>query len=214
MEESASGIILRVRPLTETSLIIHWLTPGIGRVATVAKGARRPKSPFAGKLDLFYEAQFSFYRSRRSELHTLREVVLTDAHGGLRRHIEAVAQAAYFAVLIEAGTETETPVPDLFHLLGRFVGMLEKDPKNPLLFFAFEWQVLKLLGFEPKLETIRLSSAGRAVLQSVTGQTRIEEIGQEPGLKEVNQLLQRAIGRSFERVPPQRLEAARLLGLL
>src|SRR5207302_4043038 len=80
MIESATGLILRTRPLTETSLIIHWLTPDLGRIATVAKGARRPKSPFRGKLDLFYLADFSFSRSRRSELHNLREVNLRELH--------------------------------------------------------------------------------------------------------------------------------------
>ena len=69
MIETATGIILRTRPLTETSLIVHWLTPDFGRLATVAKGARRPKSPFAGQLDLFYAADFSFSRSRSSDLH-------------------------------------------------------------------------------------------------------------------------------------------------
>ncbi|MAE31407.1 MAG: hypothetical protein CMO43_07430 [Verrucomicrobiales bacterium] len=44
----------------------------------LAKGARRAKSPFRGKLDLFHLAEFSFRRSRRSELHTLCEVVLTE----------------------------------------------------------------------------------------------------------------------------------------
>ena len=76
MDERTIGLILRIRPLTETSLIVQWLTPDLGRVSTVAKGARRPKSPFRGKLDLFYAADFSFQRSRRSELHNLREVVL------------------------------------------------------------------------------------------------------------------------------------------
>src|SRR6185312_16938283 len=73
MDERATGIILRTRLLTDTSLIVHWLTPDCGRIATAAKGARRPKSPFRGKLDLFFEADFSFARSRRSELHILRE---------------------------------------------------------------------------------------------------------------------------------------------
>ncbi|MCX6892658.1 MAG: recombination protein O N-terminal domain-containing protein, partial [Verrucomicrobia bacterium] len=58
MIETATGVVLRTRRLTETSLIIHWLTPGLGRLATVAKGALRPKSPFRGKLDLFYRADF------------------------------------------------------------------------------------------------------------------------------------------------------------
>src|SRR5258706_432091 len=56
MDERAQGIALRVYPLTETSLIIRWLTREIGRISTVAKGARRAKSPFRGKLDLFDRA--------------------------------------------------------------------------------------------------------------------------------------------------------------
>ena len=87
MSESASGIILRTRLLTETSLIVHWLTAKSGRIATVAKGARRAKSPFLGKLDLFYEADFSFGRSRRSDLHILREVILRETHGAIRTDI-------------------------------------------------------------------------------------------------------------------------------
>ena len=94
MTESASGIILRTRPLTETSLIVHWLTPELGRVATVAKGARRPKSPFAGKLDLFYSADFSFTRSRRSELHTLREAGLLALSARCERAAGRVTAAA------------------------------------------------------------------------------------------------------------------------
>ncbi|MGI8966741.1 MAG: DNA repair protein RecO, partial [Limisphaerales bacterium] len=50
-DERARGLIIRVRPLTETSFIICWLTPNFGRISTVAKGARRSKSPFRGKLD-------------------------------------------------------------------------------------------------------------------------------------------------------------------
>ena len=42
MIETATGLVLRARPLTETSLIIHWLTPDLGRLATVAKGGAAP----------------------------------------------------------------------------------------------------------------------------------------------------------------------------
>ena len=103
MTESTHGLILRTRPLTETSLIIHWLTPDLGRLATVAKGARRPKSPFAGKLDLFYAADFSFSRSRRSELHFLREVSLRETHGAIREDLLKLQQAGYAAALHRTG---------------------------------------------------------------------------------------------------------------
>src|SRR6516225_8802932 len=74
MIERATGLVLRARPLTETSLIVNWLTSNLGRLATVAKGARGPKSPFRGKLDLFYLADFTFTRGRTTDLHKLREV--------------------------------------------------------------------------------------------------------------------------------------------
>src|ERR1051325_2878610 len=111
MTESATGLILRTRPLTETSLIVSWLTPDCGRIATVAKGARRPKSPVRGKLDLFYLADFSFQRSRRSELHTLREIVLRETNSALRKELAYLQQASYCAALIEQSTETGTPLP-------------------------------------------------------------------------------------------------------
>jgi len=48
----------------------------IGCVQTIAKGARRPKSPFAGKLDLFFEGEISIGAESQTDLHTLAEVVL------------------------------------------------------------------------------------------------------------------------------------------
>src|SRR5262249_41455054 len=117
MDEKSPGLILRIRPLTETSLIVHWLTPEAGRIATVAKGARRPKSPFRGKLDLFHLADFSFVRSRRSELHQLREVSLRDTHRALREDLHLLRQAAYCALLVEQATETGTPLPGIYQLM-------------------------------------------------------------------------------------------------
>src|SRR6516225_4205420 len=142
MIENATGLVLRTRPLTETSLIVQWLTPDLGRLATVAKGARRPKSPFRGKLDLFYLADFSFARSRRSELHTLREVSLRETHSALRQDLVYLRQASYCAALVEQTTEMDTPLPGVFELL---LGLLEHLPQQnaqPQSLLAFELKLL------------------------------------------------------------------------
>ena len=149
MIESVSGLILRTRPLTETSLIVNWLTPDVGRISTVAKGARRPKSSFAGKLDLFYEADFSYQRSRRSDLHTLREVRLLETHHALRHELSYLQQAAYCSRLIEQATETETPLPALYDLLAALLAHLPKQPAQPQTLFAFEIRLLHELGLAP-----------------------------------------------------------------
>lgn len=163
MTESATGIILRTRPLTETSLIVNWLTPDLGRIGTVAKGARRPKSAFAGKLDLFYAADFSFQRSRRSELHTLREVKLCETHPALRHELGYLRQAAYCAKLIEQATETETPLPAVYELLRALLAHLPKQVPQPQTLFAFEIKLLHELGLAPDLARGQLTPGARRI---------------------------------------------------
>jgi len=162
--ERATGVVLRTRPLTDTSLIVHWLTGSLGRLATVAKGARRDRSPFRGQLDLFYLADLSFARSRRSELHILREVKLLETHPGLRRDLTHLRQASYCALLIEQTTETEAPLGGLF---GQFTGLLaalSKQPAQPQTIFAFEMKLLGVLGLKPNLAETKLSAGARQIL--------------------------------------------------
>jgi DNA repair protein RecO (recombination protein O) len=151
MDERATGIILRTRLLTDTSLIVHWLTPDFGRIATAAKGARRPKSPFRGKLDLFFEADFSFARSRHSELHILREVVLRDTHKALRQNLDYLQQASYCAALIEQTTETDTPLRGIFELTRDLLAHLPGQAPQPRIVLAFELKLLSELGLRPDL---------------------------------------------------------------
>jgi DNA repair protein RecO (recombination protein O) len=158
MTESAAGIILRTQSLTETSLIISWLTPNFGRIATVAKGARRPKSSFLGKLDLFYEADFTFSRSRRSDLHTLREVSLRQTNGALREDIIKLRQAAYGAAFIVQTTESETPLPGVFDLFQKFLECLCSRQPSPQLIFVLELKMLRELGLEPDWPKSSLSA--------------------------------------------------------
>jgi DNA repair protein RecO (recombination protein O) len=167
MIESATGIILRTRPLTETSLIVHWLTPNFGRMATVAKGARRLKSPFLGKLDLFYLADFSFSRSRRSDLHILREAGLRETHGPLRQNLAGLRQATYAAAFIEQATETETPLPAVFEMMRGFLDCLCRQPPVPQAVFAFELKLLRELGLNPDLEKTGLTAGTRQIVSTL-----------------------------------------------
>jgi DNA repair protein RecO (recombination protein O) len=166
--ERAHGLILRTRPLTETSLIVNWLTPDLGRLSTVAKGARRTKSPFRGKLDLFYESDFSFQRSRRSELHTLREVVLCETNSALRTELGYLQQASYCSTLIEQTTETQTPLPEIYELFRGLIHFLPQQPPRPRTVFAFELKLLGVLGLAPDVEESKLSAETRTLVNALT----------------------------------------------
>ena len=165
MIESATGIVLRTRPLTETSLIVHWLTQNFGRIATVAKGARRHKSPFLGKLDLFFLADFSFSRSRSSDLHNLREVNLCETHSTIRKKILSVQQAAYATAFVEQATEMETPLPTVYQLMSEFLDCLCKEKSAPQIIFAFELKLLQELGLEPNWSKTGLAAGTKKIAQ-------------------------------------------------
>jgi len=210
MDERANGLILRTRPLTETSLIVQWLTPDLGRIATVAKGARRPKSPFRGKLDLFYEADFSFARSRKSELHNLREVALRDTHARLRENLGWIQQASYFTTLVEQTTETETPLPKVFQLLHESLTQLSRELPTPRIVFAFELKLLAELGFSPDLNESSLGAGARQIAKALTltgwdGISRLKL--SEAQTRELRQFLHGFMIYHLERIPSARTAA-------
>jgi DNA repair protein RecO (recombination protein O) len=161
----STGLVLRTRPLTDTSLIVQWLTRDFGRVATVAKGARRPKSPFRGQLDLFYLADLSFVRSRRSELHTLREVRLLESHPGLRLDLIYVQQASYCAALIEQSAEPDAPMPAVFDNFSNLLRLLPNHPAQPQTIFGFEMKWLQELGLKPDLAKTDLTPGAKQILE-------------------------------------------------
>jgi DNA repair protein RecO (recombination protein O) len=168
MIQSTTGLVLLARPLTGTSLVVHWLTADFGRIATVAKGARRPKSHFLGKLDLFYLADFSFSRSRSSDLHTLREVNLRDLHGPLRENIPALRHAAYAAALIRLATETDTPLDAIFDLLRGYLEHLCRHKAAPEMVLAFELKLLREIGMQPDWNQTGLVSGTRKIADALT----------------------------------------------
>jgi DNA repair protein RecO (recombination protein O) len=167
MVETTLGLVLRTRPLTETSLIVHWLTPELGRIATVAKGARRPNSPFRGKLDLFYLADFSFSKSRTSDLHNLREISVRDTHSFLRQDIAYLRHASYCVGLIEQATEPETPLGSVFGLVRTFIESLSAFPPHPQTIFGFELKLLGELGLQPDLSRTQLTAGAKALVQNL-----------------------------------------------
>jgi len=210
MDERTTGLILRTRPLTETSLIVQWLTPDLGRVATVAKGARRPKSPFRGKLDLFYEAEFSFARSRKSDLHNLREVVLRETHPTLRENLGWIQQASYFTALVEQTTETETPIPAVHQLVRAALAELPTMKPTARTILTFEFKLLEELGLTPDLADSSLSEGSRHLAQTMTkgawsliGRLKLSEAQ----TRELRQFLHGFMIYHLEKIPASRTAA-------
>ena len=148
--QSTAAILLRKRKFSDTSLIVSWCTESLGCIQTVAKGARRAKTPFAGKLDLFFETEISIVPSRKSTLHTLTEVVVMNPFAGIRKNYLRTQAAAYFVELIEICTERDHHEPELFALLRRAFGYLDAKDPNLRAVSHFETELARIMGVHAK----------------------------------------------------------------
>jgi len=168
MDEKCNGLILRLVPFRDTSLIIHWLTSGHGRLVTMAKGAKRPKSPFRGRLDLLFEVDFTFRRSRSSDMHTLIEAVPTNMHREVRRDIANLRLLAYATRFIEQTTEPENSLLGIHAILTTLLDHLAQFKTRPALVYALEMKLLNELGLAPALNESRLDDLTIDLLEQLS----------------------------------------------
>jgi DNA repair protein RecO (recombination protein O) len=167
--EKAEGILIRRTLLTDTSLIVHWCTREHGLIRTAAKGARRPGSPFAGKLDLFYTADITWARNRKSDLHNLRECAVSSYREGIQKDYLRLLAASYFSALIEQVAEGETPVAALYDLLRRGLDWLQSHTPTRKAVLFFEREVAADLGIHGE-ESVSPIAAIRGVYQRIPAQ--------------------------------------------
>jgi DNA repair protein RecO (recombination protein O) len=139
--ETTPAILLRKTRFGDTSLIITWFTLAHGKLKTAARGALRPKSRFAGVLDLFFECEIGIAQSAKSDVHVLREAALRDPREGMRRDF-------YFVELIELATEPGHPAPEIFDLLRRAFSHLGAMPATQRALLHFERELARFLGIQ------------------------------------------------------------------
>lgn len=144
--ESTPAIVLKKSAWSETSLIITWLTEHLGTLRTVARGARKPGSAFAGRIDLFYGAEIFFQPSRRGGLHTLCEVADVRPFDVGRAGSGGFYLSAYFAELSGLVAAPMHPAPEIFDLLVRGLAFLQKAPASEVALQHFERELCRILG--------------------------------------------------------------------
>jgi DNA repair protein RecO (recombination protein O) len=200
-DERTIGIITRVYPLTESSLIFHCLTRDFGRIGLVAKGARKPKSPFTGKIDLYYKVDIALRRNPKSELHHIRELELLDPNSHLRVHLELLQQATYINRLVDLATETETPLNEIYHRFDAYITDLKSLPARAESVLAMEYDLLEMLGLTPALETTHLSK----LMQRFFGNLEARNEMLEPkSVAEANRFLRSLITEQLGKIPTGR----------
>jgi DNA repair protein RecO (recombination protein O) len=120
------AVVLRSMRYGEADRILHLYTPARGRVGTIAKGVRRARSRFGGRLEPFFRIQAELHEGR-GELLTVTGAQTVDAHPRLRGDGRAIDAAARACDAVGRLFETGEPHPGVFNLLCRQLSLLDEQ---------------------------------------------------------------------------------------
>ncbi len=147
---TADALILRTYKLGEADRIVVFLTDDRGKRRGVAKGARRPRSRFAGGLEPLTHARLAYLERERRDLVRLNyaEPVCSPLSSS---NADALAHVGYFAELIDEWAQEADPNATLFRLGASVIEALAADvPVAPVARY-FEYWLLRLQGVYPSI---------------------------------------------------------------
>src|SRR5579859_7285959 len=119
------AVVLRSIRYGEADRILHLYTPHRGRVGAIAKGVRRARSRFGGRLEPFFRVRMELHEGR-GELLTVTGAHTVDAHARLRSDARALDAAARACDAVSRLFETSEPHPGVFNLLCRKLALLDE----------------------------------------------------------------------------------------
>jgi DNA repair protein RecO (recombination protein O) len=144
------GIVLRTYKLGEADRIVVLLTKGHGKVRAVAKGVRKTKSRFGGRLEPTSHVRLLLYEGR--ELDIVSQAESIDHFRAIRDDLDRLGQAVS---MLEAADQLALEREPSTRIYDMLVGALRTlaDKGSPLVVPAFFLKLLALEGFRPQVES-------------------------------------------------------------
>jgi DNA repair protein RecO (recombination protein O) len=151
------GIVLRSYPFGEADRVVVLLSPNRGKIRTVAKGVRKTKSRFGGRLEPFTHVDLVVYEGRHLDTITQATVIETFAH--MRLDLERVMSAGTMVEAVDAVAQENENSHRLFLLLLRGLKALDQGGGGRDLVSAFLLKLAGVVGVAPALS--RCAACGR-----------------------------------------------------
>ena len=144
------GVVLRTYKLGEADRIVVVLTRGHGKVRAVAKGVRKTKSRFGGRLEPASHVDLLLYEGR-GDLDIVSQAETVDHFRPLRDDFDRVARAiSMLEVADQLCQEREANAPLYEMLVGALRTLAESDA--PMVVPGFFLKALALEGFRPEVD--------------------------------------------------------------
>ncbi len=150
--EKTLALVLRSVEFSESSSVVTLFTRDFGKIRGLAKGARRPKSPFESALDLLSLCRLVFLRKSSDALDLLTEAKLERRFRPANGDLSNLYAGYYVAELLSELTDDSDPHPDLFDAaVATLARLAEGSGQTDVVLLRFEMTALRILGHEPAL---------------------------------------------------------------
>lgn len=150
--EKSDALVLRIVEFSETSCIVTLFSREFGKLSALAKGARRPKSPFEAALDLLSLVRVVFLRKSSDSLDLLTEAKLERRFRAATRDLSRLYAGYYVAELLRDLTHPSDPHPPLFTAADDTLAAIDSDTDVATSVLRFELTLLRELGHLPSLD--------------------------------------------------------------
>ncbi len=140
------AIVIGASRLGEADKIVTLLTPGVGRVKAVAKGARKTGSRFGGRLETLNHLEVTLHRGR--SLYILTGAHALEVFAGLRADLASTELALACGEATARAVHEGQAAPEHFAHLLKALRYLDTAGPNPLFFASFVLVLARISGFE------------------------------------------------------------------
>ncbi|KGX88908.1 DNA repair protein RecO [Pontibacillus litoralis] len=149
MLEKVEGIVIRTNNYGETHKIVTLFSREKGKIAVMARGAKKPKSKMIAITQPFVYGNYLIQIG--SNMGTLHQGEIVQSFRPIREDIEKSAYASYVSELTNKLTEQNERDPFLFEQLLQTLKFMSEDKDLDILLYMYELKMYKKGGFAPQL---------------------------------------------------------------
>ncbi len=146
------GIIIAENNMGDFDKMLTMLTPGIGKISCVAKGARRPKSTLLAGTQFLCFAEYVMYKGQ--ENYIINSCDTIEVFYNLRTDLDKLQYAVDITKIIQDVTNENENSYKILQLYLNTLYMLSETKKDPdFIVSIFKIKLLCYLGFKPNVES-------------------------------------------------------------
>jgi DNA repair protein RecO (recombination protein O) len=145
------AICIRQWDWSETSQTVSLFCRSLGLVRGLAKGARRPKAPFSGGIEVLTRGHAGVIVKQSTDMALLTEWDLLEQFPALRRSLDAHYAGLYMAELVHYAVHDHDPHTALYDALLDALRSLDDELPRRTALVNFQWAILVETGYRPEV---------------------------------------------------------------